>query len=102
MEMGSTDYHGLLGVSTIDQQDAFEKWLNNKEKADYPDPPELPFNDTMTFKEFDSSLAFPWWSSRPFGRPKTGNGYDSILPRSESILVNPNEKKWKLCQLLDL
>ena len=39
------------------QQDAFEKWLNNKEKAEYPDPPEIPFDDTTTFKEFDSSFA---------------------------------------------
>ena len=57
MEVGSTDYYKILDISTMDQQDAFEKWLNDKEKAVYPDPPEIPFDDTTTFKEFDSSFA---------------------------------------------
>ena len=57
MEIGAMDYHGLLKISTIDQQDAFQKWLNDQEKAEYPDPPEIPFDDTTTFKEFDSSFA---------------------------------------------
>ena len=29
MKVGSTDYHKILDVSTMDQQDAFEKWLND-------------------------------------------------------------------------
>ena len=41
MKVGSTDYHKILDVSTMDQQDAFEKWLNDKEKAEHPDPPEI-------------------------------------------------------------
>ena len=38
------------------QQDDFEKWLNDKEKAEYPDPPEIPFDDTTTFRDFDGSF----------------------------------------------
>ena len=38
------------------KQDDFEKWLNDKEKAEYPDPPEIPFDDITTFGDFDGSF----------------------------------------------
>ena len=56
LEVGSTDYHKILGISSMDQQDNFEKWLNAKEKAEFPDPPEIPFDDTTTFEDFSGSF----------------------------------------------
>ena len=41
----------------MSQADKFEKWLNDQEKAEYPDLPEISYNDGKIFDEFDSSFA---------------------------------------------
>ena len=45
MEVGWNDYHGILGFSTMSQTDDFEKWLNDQEQAEYPDPPEISYDN---------------------------------------------------------
>ena len=57
MEVGWNDYFDHLNVSASSKQSAFEKWLNDQEQIEYPDPPEIPYDDTKTFEEFDSSFA---------------------------------------------
>ena len=57
MEAEWNDYFNHLNVSTSSKQDAFEKWLNYQEQAGYPDTHEIPYDDTKTFEEFNSSFA---------------------------------------------
>ena len=57
VEVRWNDYHGILDISTMSQADKFEKWLNDQEKAEYPDLPEISYNDGKIFDEFDSSFA---------------------------------------------
>ena len=54
IEVVWNDYHDFSDMS---QADKFEKWLNDQEKAEYPDPSKISLNDGKIFDEFDSNFA---------------------------------------------
>ena len=56
-EMTIQDYLKSLDVSSEGKLNSIESMLNDLERTEYPDPPEISFENSKVFDKFDSSFA---------------------------------------------